>query len=247
MHEADAEPARDELRLRVDDALEQRECVVAASGRVRVVARERVRREAGERLVVVARGEELERAHADVARGHAREHRARQRALVAHDRLARRHGGERARGGDAERRHRLAHDVLAEHRPERGAPVSTAGERRSPRALQLDVATLAVLADDLAEQDGSTVAELRHEPAELVSRIGERDGVRTGRHHVAREQLGALGRGERRGVEGEELGELLVDLHHARLAHLRRRDPRVEVVGEPSVGVVERERHRAGA
>ena len=50
----------------------------------RVVARERVGGERDQRLAVVARGEELERADADVARRHAREHRAGQH-LLAHD------------------------------------------------------------------------------------------------------------------------------------------------------------------
>ena len=216
VHEADAEPARDERRLRVDDALEQRERVVAAARRVGVVARERVRGERRQRFAVVARGEELERADADVARGHAREHRARQH-LLAHDALARRHGGERARGRDAERGHRLAHDVLAQHGAERGASVAAARERRAPRALELDVASLAVLADDLAEQDRAPVAELRHEAAELVPGVRERDRLRALGQRVAGEHLRALGRSELRPrSSAEQLGERAVDLHDAR-------------------------------
>ena len=165
------------LRLRVDHALEQRERVVAAAGGVGVVPRERVGGERDQRLAVAARGEELERADAEVARGHAREDRAGQH-LLAHDALARRHGGERARGRDAERRHRLADDVLAQHRAERGASVAAARERRASRALELDVAPPPVVADDLAEQDRATVAELGDEPAELMAGVRERDAAR---------------------------------------------------------------------
>ena len=207
VHEADAEPARDETRLRVDDALEQRQRVVAAAGRFRVVASERVRREAGERFAIVARGEELEGADAHVARGHAREHRARQRALVAENGLACRHRRERACRGYAERRHRLAHEILAQHRPEGGASVSASREGRPARAFELDVASLPVGSDDLAEQDRPTVTELSHEAAELMSRIRERDGLGTGGKHVAREHLSSFGRGKLCRVEREQLRE----------------------------------------
>ena len=40
MHEADTEPPGDQVRLRVDDLLEERERVVAGSDRIGVVPRE---------------------------------------------------------------------------------------------------------------------------------------------------------------------------------------------------------------
>ena len=153
---------------------------------LRVVARERVGGERDQRLAVVARGEELERADAEVARGHAREDRAGQR-LLADDELAGRRDGERARGGDAERRHRLADEVLAQHRAERGASVAAARERRASGALELDVASPPVGADDLAEQDRPPVAELRDEPAELMAGVRERERLRACRDLVADE------------------------------------------------------------
>ena len=54
------------------------------------------------------------------------------------------HGGERARGRNAQRGHRLADDVFPQHRPERGAAVAPARERRRAGALELDVAPHAV-------------------------------------------------------------------------------------------------------
>ena len=140
---------------------------------------------------VAARGEELEGADADVARRHARQHRAGQHGL-AHHVLAGDDGGERARGRDAEREHRLADDVFAQHRAERGAAVAPARERRRARALELDVAADAVGVDDFAEQDGAAVAELRHEMAELVAGIGHRDRVGAVGHAFAGEDFGAL-------------------------------------------------------
>ena len=190
MHEADAEPARDEGRLRVDHRSSRASASLPLPRGVRVVARERVRGERHQRLAVAARGEELERADAEVARGDAREDRAGQR-LLAHDELPGRRDGERARGRDAQRRHRLADEVLAQHRAERGASVAAARERRASGALELDVASPPVVADDLAEQDRAPVAELRDEPAELMPGVRERDRLRACRDLVADEQRDA--------------------------------------------------------
>jgi hypothetical protein len=76
-------------------------------------------------LHVAARREELEGADANMACGDPRQHGTRQQGF-AHDRLAGRHRRERTRGRDPERRHRLADDVFAEHRPERRAAVAAA-------------------------------------------------------------------------------------------------------------------------
>ena len=172
--EAHQHPSGDELGLARDHAIEQRAIGLGLAAGVRVVAGDDVVGQQPQRLDVAARGEELEGADADVARRHARQHRAGQRRL-AHHRLAGRHGSERPRGGNAERRHRLADDVFAQHRTQRRAPVAAARERRRPRAFELDVATDAVAAHDLAQQDGAAIAELRHEVAELVAGIGKRN------------------------------------------------------------------------
>ena len=107
-------------------------------------------------------------------------------------RLAGDDGGERARGRNAQRRHRLADDVFAQHRTQRGAAIAAAREWRRARALELDVAADAVGVDDLAEQDGAAVAELRHEMAELVAGIGHRDRVGAVGDALAGEDFGAL-------------------------------------------------------
>ena len=82
---------------------------------------------------------------------------------LADDGLAGRHDGERARRRDAERVHRLADHVLAQHRPDGRLAVAAAGERRAPRALEVQVATAAVDVDHLAEQQRAAVAEPRRE------------------------------------------------------------------------------------
>ena len=80
----------------------------------------------------------LHRADADVTRGHAREHGALELRLAIHG-LAGRHDRQAARGRNAERVHRLADDVLAQHGPERGASVTAARVPRRARPFQLNV------------------------------------------------------------------------------------------------------------
>ena len=68
---------------------------------------------------------------------------------------------QRPRGRDPERVHRLADQVLAQHRADRGLAVAAAGERRAPRSLEVQVAAAAVDVDHLAEQQRPAVAEAR--------------------------------------------------------------------------------------
>ncbi len=193
--------------------------------------------------MVAARREVFEGADADVARRDAGDDGPAE--TVTRDVFAGEHRRERARGRHAQRRHRLADDVLAEDGAERRAPVAPAREGRTPGPLQLHVAPLAVSADDLTEQDRAPVAELGHEVTELVTGVRERDGCRARRQRVAREDLRALGRSQRVGIEAEEVGERAVDLHDPRVLDLRRSDARVELSGQAPVAVVEGE-HRRG-
>ena len=56
--------------------------------------------------------------------------------------------------------HRFANEIFAQDRPQCGAAVSAPRERRSSRALQLDIAPLAVAVQDFAEEDCAAVAKL---------------------------------------------------------------------------------------
>ena len=97
--------------------------------------------------------------------------------ILADNLLAGRDYRERARGRNAERMHRFADEVLAQHGPKRCASVAIARERRPSRALELDVAPHAVASHPLTEQDGATITELRHEAAKLMTRVGQSDRV----------------------------------------------------------------------
>jgi hypothetical protein len=60
-------------------------------------------------------------------------------------------------------------------------------ERRSSRALQLDIAPFAVAVQDLAQKDRAAVAKLRNEIAELMPGIGHRDRLGARRYDIAGE------------------------------------------------------------
>jgi hypothetical protein len=81
--------------------------------------------------------------------------------------------------------------------------------------------------NDLPEEDCATVAELRDEPAELMTRVRERDRLAAFGDGVAGEDLG----GERLRVDTESLSKRRVDLDDPRFTHLGRRDARVELPG----------------
>ena len=211
-------------------------------GSFRIVPGEHVVGQRAQGLHVAAGGEELEGADADMARRHAGEHRAGQEPLARHV-LAGRDRRERPGGGDAERRHRLADEVLAQHRAERRPPVRVARERRRPGALQLDVAA-PLAADHLAEQDRPPVPELGHEIAELVPGIGRGERLGALGHAVAGERRDALGAGEPVGIEAEIERQRPVEPDQPRALDGRRREPGVEAGRQAGIAVVEGDRSR---
>ena len=173
MDEADQLPAGDQRRLPCEDRVEQRDVRLRRIGELRVVSRPRVVRKRPHGFLVVVCRCPLHGADADMARGNARQHGAVEHRLAI-DRLARLHHGQAPGGRNAERVHRLADDVFPQHRPERGAPVTPAGEPRLPCPFQLNVHAIAGWRDLLAKQDRTAIAE-GGEVAELVAGVRLRD------------------------------------------------------------------------
>ena len=154
------------------------------------------------------------------------------------DRLARLHHGQAPGGRNAERVHRLADDVFPQHRPERGAAVTPAGEPRLPCPFQLNVYAIAGWRDLLAKQDRAAIAE-GSEVAELVAGVRLGDGSPAFGHHIARENRGAFGTLERLRLESEHGRERPVESGQARFANRSRCRMRVEDLRQLRVGVLE--------
>ena len=158
---------------------------------LRVVPRNGVVQQGANAVGVAARGEILEGADAQVAGRDAREHGAGLGLFTQHL-LPGGHHGQRAGGGNAQREHGFADEVFAQHGAHGRAAVAGAREGRAARALELHVVQLPVHRAQLAEQDGATIAQLRHEVRELVARIGHGDGLCIDGQFVAGEQRGQL-------------------------------------------------------
>ena len=137
MDEPHQQPARDQFRLPSDHRFQ--ECSVARGSRV--MPRDRIVRERPDAVGILAGGEILEGADADVAGGDAGDDGAGQVGLADHG-FAGRDGGQRPRGGDAEGVHGLGDQIFPENGAERGAAVPAAGEGGAAGALELDVAAL---------------------------------------------------------------------------------------------------------
>jgi hypothetical protein len=191
VHEADQHPPRDQLGLRRDDRLEQGQVRPLRLRRTRVVPADRVVGEASQEVDVTQRAGVLEAADPQVAAGHPGEHGTGQHAFAPH-RPPRRHDGEGPGRRDAQGVHRLADDVLAQHRADGGQPVTAARQRRATGPLEVEVAQPAVGVPQLAQQQGTAVTEAV-EAAELVPGVGLRHRSGALRHRGADEQAHAVG------------------------------------------------------
>ena len=127
--------------------------------------------EASQQLDVAGQRGVLEAPDSQVTAGDADEYGAGQHRFPL-DRTSGAHHRERARRRNAQRVHRLADDVFAQHRSHRGQAVATACERRAARPLEMDVADAPVVVDELAEQQCPSVAQPRDEATELMPGVG---------------------------------------------------------------------------
>ncbi len=181
-----------------------------------VVPGDRVIGQPPQQIEVAGGGGELEAAHPQMAGGDAGQHGARQRRLALHP-LARRDHGQRAGGRDAQRVHRLADDVLAQHRADGRQPVAAAGKRGAARAFEVNVAEPAVSVDELAEQQRATIAQPRDIAAELVPGIGLCDGRGAVGNVVADQESQSIGTVQPGRVESQLAGQWRVEGQQPRL------------------------------
>ena len=132
--------------------------------------------------------------------------------------------------------HRFADDIFAQHRPDPGAAIARAGIGRAARPFQLDVASLAIAVDHLAQQNGAAIAQGRGKAAELVPGIGLGQRIGALGHGVAGKERGAVGFGH---VEAELGGERVVIGQQMRRLDRGRGDTGVKGVRQAGIGIVE--------
>src|SRR5207248_4242882 len=104
-------------------------------------------------------------------------------------------------------------------------------------ALELDIMAHVVQVQNLAQQDGASVTELRHEMTELVTGIGRCYRHRIRWKPIAGENRDALRRCQRVGIDAELPGEPAIDPHKSRCRGRRRFQPRIEALWQASIAV----------
>ena len=124
--------------------------------------------------------------------------------------------GEGPGRGDAERVHRLADHVLAQHRADGRQPVAAAGERRAPGALEVEVAQPAARSTSSPSSSARPSPSRGRVAAELVAGVGLRHRRRTLGEPRAGEQPEAVGAPEPVGVDAELGGQCLVEGQQSR-------------------------------
>ena len=241
---ADVHPLCNQGCLPRGDRAQKRKITVRRTHQFGVVARDRVFRELAQLFHVATGQAELEGADAQMALGHARQHRTGQR-LFAVDRFARGGNRQRARGRDAERVHRLPHQHFAQHRAERGLAVAAAGEWCAARALEGDVTAPAGPVYHFAQQQRTPVAKPRREAAKLVTGIRLRYRLRALRQGVAGKKRGTVRPAQRRRVQAQFRGERVIEEDQPRRSSRGGLPLHVKVRQVTGVGIVEMKRlHR---
>jgi hypothetical protein len=153
---------------------------------------------------------------------------------------------ERARGRDAEPVHRFADEILAQHRADCRTTVASAREWRAAGALHLDIVEPVIAGAFFAEQQRTTVAQLRHEVRVLVPGVGHRERACVFGHAIARKQrrpLGAFGC-RCRGREAEVMGKRIVEDQQSGRRYRYRQQLGEEARRKLCVAMFESEQHR---
>ena len=125
--------------------------------------------------------------------------------------------------------------------PSAARPSPLPGERSRARALELDVTAHTIAIDNLAQKNGASVTELRHEVPKLVAGISHGERLASLGHAVAGEDCHAFRRGELRRIEPEMSGERFVQLHQTGRSDRSGWKPRKKSVRQTRVTVIESE------
>src|SRR5262249_11587485 len=123
-------------------------------------------------------------------------------------------------------------------RPKCRTSVAAPGIRCRAGPLELDVAAHSGAVDDLAEKNGTSITELRHESPELVAGISHGERLATLGYQVTREHLHTLRCGKPFWIEPEVQGELGVQPDQTRRRDRSRVEPGEKTIRQPRVAVI---------
>ncbi len=186
-------PVHHQVQLPVDDGLVQGQCRIVAAQPRRVMPFQGVVNQGIHERRVLLGGCVLEGAHAQVGGGNPGEDGTVQGSLPVY-RFAAGDHGQAAGGGDAQRMHGFADQVLPEHGAHGGTAVTAPGKGGASGALELDIHPGAIGQDLFAEQDGAAIAQ-HGQIAELVTGVGLGNGVTARDQGIAAEYLRLTGQG----------------------------------------------------
>ena len=176
MNETDVHPTRHQRGLGAYHGPQQLEIRIGRCRHLGIVPFDHIVGQTPDGRQIAACGEELKRAHPDMTGGDPRQNRTRQWLFAVHS-LSRGHRGQRPGRRNTQRVHGLADQVFPQHRTQHGAPIAAARIGGAAGPLQLYVAPRARPVPHLADENRPSVAQLRHEVAELMSGIGHGDGM----------------------------------------------------------------------
>src|ERR1700729_524169 len=135
--------------------------------------------------------------------------------------------------------HGFADEIFAQDWPQCSAAIPASGERRLARALQLDIAPLAVAVHDLAKEDCAAVAKLRNEITKLMPGISHRDRLGARRNDVAGKYCCQLVRFESSSIDAQFRRKRFVEFDQARLCDRGRRKPRGKMLRQARIAIGE--------
>ena len=218
---AHMDPLRNQSSLTGLHLPEQFKIAIFGTFDLGIVARDGVVGQLPDPRVIAPCSEELKRADPQMRGRDPRQHRTLFRPVLAQYRFAGGRGRKRAGGGDAKGVHRLAHQVFAQHRAKHGLAVTATRKRRLARAFQVQVTAVSVAVDQLANQQCTSIAQLRREAPELVACIGHGDRTAAVGNAHAHQLLGPFAGFKVIGIQSKFVRQSAVQAQHFRVGDLR--------------------------
>nr|WP_264180136.1 hypothetical protein [Desulfurispirillum indicum] len=187
MDKAQQQPAGNQRSLLILDPLQKGQWRALGLGTLGRQALHTVVKQGPETLNISLGQGKLKRTHANMAPGNTGQNRPRQHLFPIH-RLTRCHHCQTARRRYPKRRHGFADNILPEHRPKRGPPITITGIAGPPRTLQLNIPPPPLHILILTQKMSATITQMG-EVTKLMTTIGLGQRLTSREKSVATEKL----------------------------------------------------------